>query len=152
MRSNTPVTLTHHTTPPPYYCHTHSVHTSIPNAQVSRAGLLVWYGGAAAIRGGQACGGSHSAGCAVHPTGTPVQPTSSTTSAQLSLRFSSRTYNRQLIMTSSYLFRLRTDNIRSQDQDSQFSLLPTTSVARGEKSSALSNNILSRSYPIFKYV
>ena len=111
------------------------MHTSIPNAQVSRAGLLVWYGGAAAIRGGQAGGGGHSVGCAVHPTGTPVQPTSSTTSAQLSLQFSSRTYNRQLIMTSSYLFRLRTDNISSQDQDSQFSLLPTTSVARGEKSS-----------------
>ena len=111
------------------------MHTSIPNAQVSRAGLLVWYGGAAAIRGGQAGGGSHSAGCAVHPTGTPVQPTSSTTSAQLSLQFSSRAYNRQLIMTSSYLIRLRTDNISSQDQDSQFSLLPTTSVARGEKSS-----------------
>ena len=82
MRSNTPVTLTHHTTPPPYYCHIHSVHTSIPNAQVSRAGLLVWYGGAAAIRGGQAGGGSHSAGCAVHPTSTPVQPTSITTSSQ----------------------------------------------------------------------
>ena len=57
------------------------MHTSIPNAQVSRAGLLVWYGGAAAIRGGQAGGGSHSAGCAVHPTSTPVQPTSITTSS-----------------------------------------------------------------------
>ena len=43
--------------------------------------LLVWYGGAAAIRGGQAGGGSHSAGCAVHPTSTPVQPTSITTSS-----------------------------------------------------------------------
>ena len=37
-------------------------------------------------------------------------------------------------MTFSYLFRLRTNDISRQDQDSQFSLLPATSVARGEKS------------------
>ena len=43
--------------------------------------LLVWYGGAAAIRGGHAGDGSHIAGCAVHPS-TPVQPTSITTSSQ----------------------------------------------------------------------
>jgi hypothetical protein len=47
--------------------------------------LMVWYGGAAAIRGGQAGGGSHSAGCAVHPTTTPVHPTSITTSSQQGL-------------------------------------------------------------------
>ena len=38
-------------------------------------------------------------------------------------------------MTFSYLFRLRTNDISRQDQDSQFSLLPATSVACGEKSS-----------------
>ena len=142
MRSNTPVTLTHHTTPPPYYCHTHSVHTSIPNAQVSRAGLLVWYGGAAAIRGGQAGGGSHSAGCAVHPTSTPVQPTSITTS---SYRFShpikevracpapvkSRSNSKSRIKTRMaglldsnrhYLFQLRTETPAARTSSSAFYL------------------------------
>ena len=45
------------------------------------------------------------------------------------------TYNRLFNMTSSYLFRLRTDIISRLDQDSQLSLLPATSVARGKKSS-----------------
>ena len=43
------------------------------------------------------------------------------------------TYNRLFNMTSSYLFRLRTDIISRLDQDSQLSLLPATSVARGKK-------------------
>ena len=113
---------------------------------------VVWYGGAAAIRGGQAGGGSHSAGCAVHPTSTPVQPTSITTSSQqgpcpiqevracsapVKSRCNSKTKSNYdtngglLDSNRHYLFQLRTEN--TSRQDFQFSLLPATSVARGKK-------------------
>ena len=153
MRSNTPVTLTHHTTPPPYYCHTHSVHTSIPNAQVSRARLLVWYGGAAAIRGGQAGGGSHSTGCAVPPYQhtRPTYQHSHLVLLVLPPNQGSQSLPRSRKITKQFkksnqntnggaprfkhALSVPTQNRNTSRQDFQFSLLPATSVARGKKSS-----------------
>ena len=117
------------------------MHPSTPNAQVSRVGLLVWYGGAATIRGGQAGGGSHSAGCAVHPS-TPVQPSSITTSSQrlsqpiqevraYSAPVKSRSNSKSRIKTRMaglldsnrhYLFQLRTETPAARTSSSAFYL------------------------------
>ena len=132
MRSNTPVTPTHHETPPPPLLPTTTtIYTTCTPASQTRK--------------------SHAPGCwsgmVAQPRYEADRPVAGVTvrDAQfflighfISTKFSvqqKNTYNRLFNMTSSYLFRLRTDIISRLDQDSQFSLLPATSVARGKKSS-----------------
>ena len=138
MRSNTPVTPTHHETPPPpllplppYTLHAHQ-HPKRPSLTRRVVGL-VWWRSRDTRRTGRwresQCGMRSSSYRHARSTYQPnhfISAKSPVLAAE---------YIRQVSMTCSYLFRLRTNDISRQDQDSQFCLLTATSVARGEKSS-----------------
>ena len=151
MRSNTPVTPTHHTTPPPLLLpYTLRAHQHPKRASLTRRVVgLVWRRSRDTGRTGRwresQCGmrsppyqhtrPTYQHNHLVLPVLPPNQRSQSLSrSRKITKQFKKSNQNTnggQIDSNRHYLFQLRTEN--TSRQDFQFSLLPATSVARGKK-------------------